>query len=81
MAIELQVTCNGLIRDDLDVTILYPSQKDARQLCPNKKLPSEDIRLVRIGNLDVTPCGCMHVPSVRYMQMVQIIGYENSSIG
>ena len=29
MAIELQVTCNGLIRDDLDVTILYPSQKDA----------------------------------------------------
>lgn len=81
MAIELQVTCNGLIRDDLDVTILYPSQKDARQLCPNKKLPSEDIRLVRIGNLDVTPCGCMHVPSLRYLQMVQIIGYEKSSRG
>ena len=81
MAIELQVTCNGLIRDDLDVTILYPSQKDAHLLCPNKKLPSDDIRLVRIGNLDVVPCGCMHVPSLRYLQMVQIIGFEKSSRG
>lgn len=81
MAIELQVTCNGLIRDDLAVTILYPSQKDAQLLCPNKKLPAGDIRLVRIGNLDVVPCGCMHVPSLRYLQMIQIIGYEKSSRG
>lgn len=81
MAIELQVTCNGLIRDDLPVTILYPSQKEAQQLCPNKKLPAQDIRLVRIGNLDIEPCGCMHVPSLRYLQMLQIIGFEKSSRG
>lgn len=81
MAIELQVTCNGLIRDDLEVRILYPSQKDAKLLCPNKKLPADDIRLVQIGNLDVTPCGCMHVPSLRYLQMIQIIGFEKSSRG
>lgn len=81
MAIELQVTCNGLIRDDLEVRILYPSQRDAQQLCPHKKLPMEEVRLVRIGNLDVTPCGCMHVPSLRYLQMLQIIGYEKSSRG
>ncbi|MEI3147469.1 MAG: hypothetical protein V8T10_05800 [Merdibacter sp.] len=63
---ELQVTCNGLIRDDLEVKIIYPSFRDAKTLCPDKKLPQEDTRLVRIGNIDVTPCGCMHVPSLRY---------------
>ena len=80
-AIELQVTCNGLIRDDLEVKIIYPSFRDAKTLCPDKKLPQEDIRLVRIGNIDVTPCGCMHVPSLRYLQMLQIIGFEKSSRG
>lgn len=80
-AIELQVTCNGLIRDDLEVQIIYPTASDARILCPRSKLPAEDIRLVRIGNIDVTPCGCMHVPSLRYLQMIQIIGFEKSSRG
>ena len=36
---------------------------------------------MRIGNIDVTPCGCMHVPSLRYLQMLQIIGFEKSSRG
>ena len=36
---------------------------------------------MRIGNIDVTPCGCMHVPSLRYLQMIQIIGFEKSSRG
>ncbi|MEG1475052.1 MAG: DHHA1 domain-containing protein [Longicatena sp.] len=80
MAFELQVLCNGLIRDDLEINILYPSLSEAEKFT-KKKIHHDDIRVVRIGALDYNLCGCMHVPSLRYLQMLYISGYEKTTNG
>lgn len=81
MANELMVLCNGLIRDDLEVSVLYPSRSEAAQHAPVEKLNHDDLRVVRIGTLDYNLCGCMHVPSLRYLQMIYISGYEKTARG
>ncbi|MCI9312006.1 MAG: hypothetical protein HFE68_01425 [Erysipelotrichaceae bacterium] len=81
MASELSVMCNGFIRDDLAVTIQYPSEQEALRHVPLVKANHETLRVVRIAQLDYNLCGCMHVPSLRYLQMVFISGYEKTSRG
>lgn len=81
MAIELQVLCNGLIRDDLNVSILYPTRAEALAHLPQKDVMRDDLRIVRIGALDYTLCGCMHVPSLRYLQLLFIRGFEKTNKG
>lgn len=81
MASELQVLCNGLIRDDVTVEIQYPTRVEALKHAPREKLEHSDLRVVKIGTLDYNLCGCMHVPSLRYIQMVHILGYEKTTKG
>lgn len=84
MAFELEVLCNGLIRDDLDVTVQYPNYSEAAQYVSKEDLLphiDEDIRVVRIGALDYNLCGCMHVPSLRYLQMLFVVGFEKTTRG
>lgn len=81
MANELMVLCNGLIRDDLEVSVLYPSRSEAANHAPTEKLNHDELRVVRIGTLDYNLCGCMHVPSLRYLQMIYISGYEKTPRG
>ena len=81
MAAELMMMCNGLIRDDLEVTIQYPSYGEAAKHAPIEKLNHDELRVVRIGNLDYNLCGCMHVPSLRYIQMIYLSGYEKTTRG
>ncbi|MXQ73037.1 hypothetical protein GSF08_03690 [Clostridiaceae bacterium DONG20-135] len=78
---ELQILCNGLVRDDLPVTISYPSRAEASQYAPADRLNHEDLRVVRIGTLDYNLCGCMHVPSLRYIQLIKILRFEKTAKG
>lgn len=78
---ELQMLCNGLIRDDLPVRIIYPTKEEAMQYASLKRLDHDLLRVVKIGNLDYNPCGCMHVPSLRYIQSIMIMGYEKTTKG
>ena len=80
MAFELQVLCNGLIRDDLEVSIHYPTRVEAAKMLKGH-VDRDDVRVVRIGALDYNLCGCMHVPSLRYLQMIYISGYEKTTNG
>lgn len=81
MAFELQVLCNGLIRDDLDVTVQYPTITEAGKYVKHGDVNRDDLRVVRIGALDYNLCGCMHVPSLRYLQMLYISGFEKTTNG
>ncbi len=81
MATELQVLCNGLIRDDLKVSVLYPTVAEATQFLPMKEVMDGDLRVVRIGALDYTICHSMHVPSLRYLQIVLIREFEKTEKG
>lgn len=81
MAFELQVLCNGLIRDDLEVTVQYPTPSEAKKLAIKGDVNRDDVRVVRIGALDYNLCGCLHVPSLRYLQMLHISGFEKTTNG
>lgn len=81
MAFELQVLCNGLIRDDLEVTVKYPTPSEAKKYAIHGDVQRDDLRIIRIGALDYNLCGCMHVPSLRYLQMLYISGYEKTTKG
>ncbi|MGX8834090.1 DHHA1 domain-containing protein [Amedibacillus sp. YH-ame6] len=81
MAFELQVLCNGLIRDDLEVTVQYPTPSEAKRLAIKGDVNRDDVRVVRIGALDYNLCGCLHVPSLRYLQMLYISGFEKTTNG
>lgn len=81
MAIELQVLCNGLIRDDLSVSVLYPSRSEASEFLSSRETMDDNLRVIRIGALDYVVCNCMHVPSLRYLQMIYIRGFEKSEHG
>ena len=78
---ELQVIINGLIRDDLRVGIFYPTKMEMYKY--NTKNPGlhHEVRMVKIGEITTTPCGCIHVPSLRYLQMIKIQGWEKSAKG
>lgn len=78
---ELQVIINGLIRDDLRVGIFYPTKSEMSKY--NIKNPGlhHEVRMVKIGEISTTPCGCIHVPSLRYLQMIKIQGWEKSAKG
>ncbi len=77
---DLQVVVNGLIRDDISVKISYPSQIDIKKL-GYQSCYGQSMRLVEIGKLTQEPCGCIHVPSLRYLQMIKILGVEKCSRG
>lgn len=78
---ELQILANGLIRDDLPVTISYPSRAEALLHVSKEKCNHNDLRVVQIGTLDYNLCGCIHVPSLKYLQMVKILGFEKTPRG
>ena len=81
MAFELKVLCNGLIRDDLEVSVKYPTPSEAKKFAIKGDVNRDDLRVVRIGALDYNLCGCMHVPSLRYLQMLYISGFEKTTNG
>ena len=78
---ELQTLINGLIRDDLTISILYPTRNEALAYLPQSEVMDDDLRVVRIGSLDYVKCNCMHVPSLRYLQMVYIQSFEKIENG
>lgn len=78
---ELEVIINGLIRDDLPIHIFYPTKKEA-SLYPIKNVALlDEVRMVKIGDVSVEPCGCIHVPSLRYLQMIKITRIEKCKTG
>lgn len=78
---ELQVILNGLIRDDLAVKIFYPLQREVQQYTNKDVSQYDEVRIVSIGKLSAQPCGCIHVPTLRYLQMIKILEVEKSSKG
>lgn len=62
---ELQVSLNGLVREDAPIKIIYEKQK----------------RYVSIGNFGMTCDNNVHVPSLKFIQMIKIMGIEKIEDG
>lgn len=78
---QLKVLLNGYIRDDLAVKIFYPTYKEASYYTTKDISDFDEVRMVSIGKMNVDPCGCIHVPSLRYLQAIAILDVQKSSRG
>ena len=77
----LERICNEYILEDLPIEIVYPTKEEALKYAPEEKMDHDDLRAVKIGNIDYNMCGCIHVPSLRYLQMLKIERYEKTTRG
>lgn len=78
---DIEETVNKAIIDDLKVEIFYPSVEEVKGLVKDEKLEHDNLRAVKIGDIDFDMCGCIHVPSLRYLQMFKIERYEKTTRG
>lgn len=78
---DIENVVNNAIIDDLKVEISYPSSEEVKGLVRDEKLEHDKLRAVKIGSIDFDMCGCIHVPSLRYLQMFKIERYEKTTRG
>ena len=78
---EIEDLCNYYIVQDLPIEIIYPTLEEALKYAPIEKMNHEELRAVKIGDIDYNMCGCIHVPSLRYLQMLKIERYEKTTRG
>jgi alanyl-tRNA synthetase len=73
--INIEQRANAIVHDNISVEILYPSNSELKKLL-NRKLPQKQgnkIRLVRIGDIDVSPCYGLLPNSTIEVQIIKII--------
>ncbi len=78
---EIEKTCNQYVLSDLPIQIVYPTLEEARQHAPEEKLEHDELRAAVIGDIDYNMCGCIHVPSLRYLQSIKLLSYEKTTRG
>jgi len=74
---------NSLIDDDVSVRAFYPSPEELREL-PLRRQPkvTDNIRVVAIGDFDVSPCGgthCTHAAQVGFVRIESIERYKGQA--
>ncbi|MCB2292847.1 DHHA1 domain-containing protein [Clostridium algoriphilum] len=74
---------NGIILKNINIDVLYPTNSELKKLS-SKKIPvkaGEKIRIVKIGDIDVTPCCGLHPNSTIEVQLIKIIKFEKYKTG
>jgi alanyl-tRNA synthetase len=77
---EAEALANKLIRDNIRVEFLLPTKSELKKLPLKKSLPKTDeqIRIVKIGDLDYNPCCGLHFNSTIEVQLVKIKKWEKN---
>lgn len=78
---ELENMCNEYIKADLPIEIVYPTAQEALRHVPDEKIEHDDLRAAVIGDIDYNMCGCVHVPSLRFIQTIKFLRYEKTTRG
>lgn len=74
---KAETLVNSLIDDSLAVTAFFPSPERLASL-PLRRAPKvkSDVRVVMIGDFDVTPCGGTHCINTAQIGLVRVLGIE-----
>lgn len=78
-----QTTANEIITTNINVEILYPTKSELKKLSL-KKTPMkafEKIRIVKIADFDINPCGGVHPSSTIEVQLIKVIKSEKYKTG
>lgn len=75
---EAENLSNKIILDNIPVEFLFPSKSELKRLPIKKTLPKTggQIRIVKIGDIDVNPCGGLHPRSTIEVQLIKIRKWE-----
>lgn len=75
---EAENLSNSLILDNITVEFLYPTKSELKKM-PIKKISpkiNEQIRVVKIGDIDFNPCCGLHPKSTIEVQLIKILKWE-----
>lgn len=69
---------NEIIQESITVEFLEPSKKELKKMNLRRDLPNtnEQIRVVKIGDLDINACCGVHPKSTLDLQVIKIKGWE-----
>ncbi|WP_224249875.1 alanyl-tRNA editing protein [Hyalangium gracile] len=74
---EAEELCNAVIDDDVRIRSFFPTPEELADL-PLRRKPkvTENIRVVQIGDFDVSPCGGTHCTGSAQVGMIRVVGVE-----
>lgn len=80
---EAILYANDIIFDDISVDILYPTKSELKKLSIKKTSTKigEQIRIVKISDLDINPCCGVHPKSTLEVQVIKVIKFEKHKTG
>lgn len=74
---------NDIIFENIPVDILYPSKSELKKLSIKKTSTKigEQIRIVKISDLDINPCCGIHPKSTLEVQIIKVVKFEKHKNG
>ncbi|QRO01725.1 alanyl-tRNA editing protein [Archangium violaceum] len=74
---EAEELVNSIIDDDIAIRAFFPTPEELATL-PLRRKPkvTENIRVVQVGDFDVSPCGGTHCTRSAQVGMVRVLGVE-----
>jgi alanyl-tRNA synthetase len=74
---EAEERVNAIIDDDLTIRSFFPTPEELAAL-PLRRAPkvTDNIRVVQIGDFDVSPCGGTHCTRSAQVGMIRVLGVE-----
>ena len=77
---EVEKYANKVISQDIPLTILTPSKDELENIWIRRDLPDTDdeIRIVRIGDLDTNACCGVHPKSTKELRLIKIKRWEKN---
>lgn len=78
---QIEREVNDYVIEDLPIDIVYPTREEAQMYVLDEKLEHDELRAAVIGDIDYNMCGCIHVPSLRYLQSIKLLNYEKTTRG
>lgn len=78
---QIEKEVNDYVMMDLPIDIVYPTKEEAQKHAPEEKLDHDELRAAVIGDIDYNMCGCIHVPSLRYLQSIKLLSFEKTTRG
>lgn len=78
---QIEREVNDYVLQDLAIDIVYPTREEAQKHVLDEKLEHDELRAAVIGDIDYNMCGCIHVPSLRYLQSIKFLSYEKTTRG
>lgn len=80
---KLEAEANRIVFDSLNVEAIYPTSSELKKL-KLSKLPTKSgdkLRIIKIGDFDLNPCGGTHPKSTIEVQIVKITKWEKYKNG